>query len=172
MEIDITEASEPDKEIIQNLSCFYVYDMSRYCGFLPGWKTPRDGHFTCFDLSSYWEEEDRYPFLIHIDNELAGFALIHKEGSVKAVDWVMGEFFIVAKFQGKGIGRQIACEIFTQLPGTWEVMQIPENKAAITFWEKVIHEYTQGHFVKTTKTVSKPKPHPMVVMTFYSKSFE
>ncbi|PIS01279.1 MAG: GNAT family N-acetyltransferase, partial [Chlamydiae bacterium CG10_big_fil_rev_8_21_14_0_10_35_9] len=69
---------------------------------------------------------------------------------------------------GKGIGREVARQLFTQFPGKWEVMQIPENTAAINFWEKVIKEYTGGNYKKTSKVVQEPNPHPMVVMTFLS----
>jgi len=168
MKITLKKADKSEKEIIQNLACFYTYDMSRHCGFLPGWETPSDGNYTCFDLSRYWEEPDRYPYLIEVDKELAGFALLHKIGSTVDIDWTIGEFFIVAKFQGKGIGCKIAHQLFNRFNGKWEVMQIPENSAAIAFWKKVIHEYTEGNFEISEKTVQDPKPHPMIVMTFSS----
>ena len=72
--------------------------------------------------------------LIKADGELAGFALINKVGSTPDVDWNIGEFFIVSKFQGKGIGSYVAEQIFNQFPGIWETSQIPENKAALDFW--------------------------------------
>jgi hypothetical protein len=31
-------ATEPDRETIQNMARFYVYDMSRHCGELEGWE--------------------------------------------------------------------------------------------------------------------------------------
>ena len=169
MEIIIQEALTQDKNTIQNLACFYTYDMSRYCGFLPGWETPENGFFTCFDLSRYWEEPNRHPFLIRVDRELAGFALVHKMGTTKNIDWTIGEFFIVAKFQNKGVGRKVAEELFNRFPGTWEVMQIPENTAAINFWEKVICSYTGSNYTKLKKEINEPCPHQMIVMTFSSK---
>jgi len=168
MSVILQKVEKSDKSIIQNLAAFYTYDMSRCCGYLPGWKTPENGQFSCFDLSVYWKEPDRYPYFIRVDNELAGFALIHKIGTTNNIDWTIGEFFVVAKFQGKGIGREVARQLFTQFPGKWEVMQIPENTAAINFWEKVIKEYTGGNYKKTSKVVQEPNPHPMVVMTFLS----
>jgi len=51
MDIQINQAFAKDKEIIQNLGRFYVYDMSRYCGFLEGWQTPSNGLYECFDLA-------------------------------------------------------------------------------------------------------------------------
>lgn len=170
MNISLHLALESEKNIIQNLACFYTYDMSRYCGFLPGWETPHDGRFTCFDLSRYWSEPNRYPFLIKVDNELAGFALVHKIGSSNDVDWTIGEFFIIAKFQGKGVGRTAAHKLFKQFPGKWEVMQIPQNTPAIAFWEKVIGEFSGGDLTKSQKILEEPTPHLMVAMTFYSKA--
>lgn len=169
MEIKISKASFEDKEIIQNLGRFYVYDMSRYCGFLEGWSSPSNGLYECFDFSRYWEESDRYPFLVQVDKELAGFALVNKIGSVPEIDWNMAEFFIIAKFQRKGLGRYVAEKIFSQFHGVWEVMQIPENKGAIAFWEKVVDQYTVGNFQKYQKVIADPKPHPMLILKFNSK---
>ncbi|MCW3107574.1 MAG: hypothetical protein JWQ09_2080, partial [Segetibacter sp.] len=135
MEIEIILASIEDATIIQNLGRFYVYEMSRYCGFLKGWETPADGLYECRDLSGYWKEPDRYPFLIRVNQEVAGFALVNTIGSSPEVDWNMGEFFIVSKHQGQGVGRYVAEHIFRKFPGVWEVMQMPDNKAAIAFWE-------------------------------------
>lgn len=166
--IALVKATKEDKETIQNLGRFYVYEMSRYCGFLPTWETPPNGLFECIDLSSYCEKLDRHAFLVKVDDELAGFALINKVGSTPDVDWNVGEFFIVAKFQGKGVGRYVAEQIFNQFPGTWETMQIPENKAAIDFWERVVNKYSNGKFEMTHKIIPQPKPHPMIVLKFNS----
>lgn len=59
MEIAINTASLKDMNTIQNLGRFYVYEISRYCGFLSGWKTPENGLFECIDLSRYWKEPIR-----------------------------------------------------------------------------------------------------------------
>lgn len=167
--ITLCRATEKDKATIQNLGRFYVYEMSRYCGFLPGWETPKNGLFACRDLSSYCKKPDRHAFFIKADGELAGFVLINKVGSTSDVDWNIGEFFIVSKFQGKGIGREVAEQVFNQFPGIWETSQIPENKAALAFWEKVVAGYAKGEYEKYLKTIPKPKPHPMVVLRFVSK---
>ena len=168
MKATIVKATEEDKETIQNLGRFYVYEMFRYCGFNPGWETPANGLFECIDLSSYTEKSDRFAFLIKVENELVGFVLINKVGSTPDVDWNMGEFFVVSKFQGKGVGRFVAEQFFKQFSGIWEVSQIPENKAAIDFWDKVIDQYSKGQFEKSLKIVSYPKPHPMVILKFTS----
>lgn len=167
--ITLVPASKEDKATIQNLGRFYVYEMSRYCGFLPSWETPSNGLFECIDLSSYCEKPGRYAFLVKVDDELVGFVLINKVGSTPDVDWNIGEFFIVSKFQGKGVGRYVAEQVFNQFPGTWETSQIPENKAAIEFWDRVVSRYSNGQFEKTLKIVPEPKPHPMVILKFTSQ---
>ncbi|MES2122577.1 MAG: GNAT family N-acetyltransferase [Chlamydiota bacterium] len=169
-EISLYKATKEDKTTIQNLGRFYVYEMSRYCGFLPTWETPPNGLFECIDLSSYCEEPDRHAFLIKVDDELAGFVLVNKIGSSPEVNWNIGEFFVIAKFQGKGVGRSVAKQIFNQFHGVWETTQIPENKAAIDFWEKVVTDYTKGQFEKSYKIIPEPKPHPMIVLKFTSQN--
>ena len=168
MQISIEPALPADQSTIQNLARFYIYDMSRYCGRMKGWETPSNGLYECFDLSRYWKEPNRYPFLIKMDGELAGFALINKIGSVDSTDWNMGEFFIISKFQRKGVGQYVAENLFKRFPGLWEVMQIPENKAGILFWENVIQRFTQGNYEKKEVIIAEPLPHPMIALSFHS----
>lgn len=90
MKITLSKATQEDKNTIQNLGRFYVYEMTRYCGFLPSWEVPSNGLFECIDLSSYCEKPDRHAFLVKVDDELAGFVLINKVGSTPDVDWNIG----------------------------------------------------------------------------------
>ncbi len=161
----LVKATMDDYPAIQNMSRFYVYDMSRYCGSMPGWECPKDGLFESYDRKNYFVEQDRYPFFIKVDSEIAGFALINKLGTIPKVDWNMGEFFVLAKFQGQGIGQQIAYDIFKKYPGVWEVASMPENAKAISFWRTVVSKFTDK-FVEEKVVVQKPEPHQMVVLRF------
>lgn len=167
--IKLIPADEHEREAIQNLARFYVYEMSRYCGFLKGWEVPENGLYECRDLGKYWIEPNHYPFLVKVDQEIAGFILINKRGTHSGVDWNMGEFFVVSKYQRKGIGTKLAESIFTLFPGSWEVAQIPENEGAVHFWKKVVERYTQGHFRKELVMIKEPVPHPMIVLSFKNK---
>jgi predicted acetyltransferase len=165
----LIKASIKDYPIIQNMSCFYVYDMSRYCGDLPGYKSMEDGLFRCLDLKRYFEENNRHPFLIRVKEEIAGFIMVNKIGSTLNVDWNMGEFFVLAKFQGKGIGEKAAIEIFKLFLGIWEVPVIPENSRALQFWRKVIKKFTlEGNIMEVKKVIDYPEPHPMIIFRFES----
>ena len=66
----------------------------------------------------------------------------------------MGEFFIIAKFQGGGIATRVAKQIWDMHPGMWEVSVIPNNKSALKFWEKSISEFTYGAFNRKIKEVT------------------
>lgn len=119
-------------------------------------------------LTPYWKEPHRYPFLIHVDHELAGFALISQRIKTQKNYWNVDDFFVVAKYQRKGVGRFAAENLFKKFPGDWESMQIPENVPAIFFWEKVINKYTSGAFQKSKEIISEPTPHQMLVLRFNS----
>lgn len=165
--IDIHPATAEFQDTIQNMGRFYAYDISEYMGKLqPGWEFPENGLYEGLDFSRYWQEPDRYPFLIRVEGELAGFMLINKIGSSPDVDWNMAEFYVVRKFTGQGVGKTAAYWCFKNFPGIWEVMQMPGNNPAICFWKKVIAEYTQGNFEESLKEIPEPEPHPMVVLRF------
>lgn len=167
MNIDIHEAELDMMPVIQNMARFYAYDLSKSCGFydLFDWSFPENGLYEALDLSDYWKP-DHFAFLIRIDGELAGFALIDKIGTTPDVDWNMAQFFIVGKYQGKGIGHQVAIEIFSQFRGIWEVMQMPDNTPAIAFWKKVVSDFTNNKFSEERKVVQEPKPHENIVLKF------
>lgn len=164
----LVPAAAADNATIQNMARFYVYDMSRYCGARPGWECPDDGLFVCIDLKKYFNDADRAAFFIQVGDEKAGFVLVNKEGTTPDVDWNIGEFFVLAKFQNSGIGQQIAAQLFDRFPGVWEVHAMPDNVPAAKFWRNVIKKYAKSGMSEETKVVTddNPKPHPMVVFRF------
>lgn len=50
----LVEATLKDYPLIQNMARFYVYDLSRDCGFISkDWALSTDGLYECFDLKHY-----------------------------------------------------------------------------------------------------------------------
>lgn len=175
IEPELIPATIADYPVIQNMARFYVYDMSRYCGqAFDGWEFPKDGLYECRDLKSYFETKNNHAFLIKINEELVGFALIDQLEVLPEADWNMGQFFIVAKYQHSGIGAKVAKQIFDRFEGEWSVGAIPQNSRAVEFWRKVISEFTQNNFkeLKMTKeqlkTSEHPDPYPMIMFRFKS----
>jgi predicted acetyltransferase len=159
--INITSASLADYPVIQNMARFYVYDLSRQCGFISqDWGIPADGLYECFDVKNYFEDPTRHVYLIRVGEELAGFVLLNQIGSCVETDWKMDEFFILAKFQGKGVGSHVATALFDKHPGMWEVTVIPENRTALSFWRKTIANYTQEQYRCETKHIRPGQAQP------------
>lgn len=166
--ITLQKATLQDHPLVQNMARFYVYDMSKECGWREGWELPTDGLYESFDLKPYFINDDRIAYLIHKGHEVAGFAMINKVGATPYTDWNMGEFFILGRFQGQGVGKNSALQIFSAHPGIWNVMVMPCNKSAQHFWSKLIETYTEGRFQSAQKTIPDPTPHAMNVFEFRS----
>ncbi len=164
----IIPATIADYPVVQNMARFYVYDRTLYMG----WECPENGLFDCIDFKHYFENPNERAFVIKVNNELAGFVLLDKAHLIEQVDWNMGEFFILAKFQGKGIASMVARDIFKEHPGKWSVAVMPENSKALNFWRKVIFETCDGDYNEVFKTeeelksADNPDPYAMNVITF------
>ncbi len=154
IEPELLEATIDYYPVIQNMARFYVYDMSRCCGHLPGWELPKNGLYDSFDFKNYFLESDRSVFLIRLDNEIAGFVMINKITNDQNFNWNIGEFFVLAKFQKQGIGKKTAFKIWNNIKGNWEVSVIPDNQIGLDFWNKIIYDYTKGGYVKNKEKVN------------------
>lgn len=144
----IKKAELKDKETIKNLMQFYFYDFSEFVEAYVG----NDGLFDEYSyLNAYWEEKERYPYLIENEGKIAGFILVREVQEEGKRYWSIAEFFIMKKFRLSGLGKHAAHQVFQNHKGNWEVFQIESNKPAQAFWRKVISDYTRGHFVERTE---------------------
>lgn len=152
---------------------FYVYDLSKYCGFSSkDWAIPADGLYESFDFKHYFEDPTRKAFLIKVNEDLAGFVLLNQIGRLPETQWNMGEFFILGRFQGKHIGRNVAQQIWNLHPGLWEVSVIPDNLPALSFWRSAIADYTQGLYSERIMSVNHDEHQPNRVIFAFDTSLE
>lgn len=135
--IELIEASIDEVSIFRNMLQLYVYDFSEIEGF----DLNEHGLYRYRYLDNYWTEEGRHPFLIRVDDKLAGFVLVSMNTYAAESDYSIAEFFIMRKFRRKKIGMQVAHRIFGMYPGWWEARQTKKNTAAQSFWRKVMAEY-------------------------------
>lgn len=145
-----------DYPTIQNMARFYIYDLSRYCGFESNeydWTLPQNGLYEATNYKKYFIETDRKAYLVKVQQEIAGFVLLNKIGTTNKLDWNMAEFFIIARFQNKGVGKQVTRQIWRMHLGLWEVSALPKNKPAIIFWRNAINEFTNSNFQEELKLV-------------------
>lgn len=79
MGIEILDAQNKDLPIINNLFRLYYYDLST----VTGWNCQENGMFEGYafgDLSRFWNDDDKFAFVVRVDCRLARFALIDNVG--------------------------------------------------------------------------------------------
>jgi predicted acetyltransferase len=64
----------------------------------------------------------------------------------------MDQFFVLKKYRRSGLGKAMALRVFSQLPGYWEVGQMPDNTPAQAFWRAVIADLTDGAYTEQILT--------------------
>src|SRR3990172_12228184 len=150
MRIELIAATDADYPVVQQLSAYYIYDMSEFTG----WHCPDTGRYGGGDeFFSGWRAGKNYPFLIRVDGELAGFAGVKYDAQQS--EYAIQEFFVLRKFRRRGVGKAIAFMLFDRFRGQWKVQQLVVNTPAICFWQATINEYTNGKF-ECAETVASP----------------
>jgi predicted acetyltransferase len=137
--LEVIAAAPEQEPIVANLLELYAHDFSEFYDLDLG----ADGRFGYRDLPLYWSEPNRHPFLVRMDGNLAGFVLV-KRGSLISGDeavWDMAEFFVVRGYRRRGIGTQVAHEVWRQFPGRWEVRVLQSNHSAHHFWKHAIKAF-------------------------------
>jgi predicted acetyltransferase len=152
MDTTLRKATEPDFLLISNLVPYYVYDMSGDMGWSPNSEGRYGG---CDNLAEYWEKPDHDPYIIMVDGMVGGFALVRPYPADPARTEI-GEFFVLRKYQGHGVGAASAFWLFDAYAGKWLVRVLDANARARRFWEKVIAAYTHGRFTKTAEQYHSP----------------
>ena len=144
MNIEVIEASISDKTVIRNMMELYNYDMSEFEDV----DLDEHGLYGYKYLDNYWSEKDRYPFIIKVDEKLAGFILVNKYGIVQAepIDYSIAEFFIMKKYRRRGVGKIAVFNVFNRFHGTCELKELAKNRSAHVFWRNVIGEYTSNNY--------------------------
>ena len=118
-----------DKDTVDQLLELYLHDLSKFTGA----NVSSRGRYGYRYLDDYWTDADRHPFLIRVDNLLAGLAFV-RSGSPHD----MAEFFVMRKYRRQGVGHDAAQVLFARFPGDWQVRQLAANTSATKFWRAVI----------------------------------
>lgn len=138
--IEIIPAAREQEPILANLLELYGYDFSGFHSLEVG----SDGRFGYKCLPLYWSEPGRHPFLVRVDGKLAGLVLVKRGSEVSGNEavWDMAEFFIMRGYRRRGIGTQVAHQVWRGFPGLWEVRVMQSNVSAHHFWEQAISTFT------------------------------
>ena len=145
MKIKVLPALVANKPAIEQMMELYQYDLSEF----EDTDLDEDGYFGYEYLDYYWTEPNRYPFIVRFENKLAGFVLVNEYTHFSDSQHSVAEFFILRKYRRRGIGRQVAFDIFEQFSGRWEISHINTNTAAESFWRSSVGDYTRGDYTET-----------------------
>jgi predicted acetyltransferase len=138
--IELVPATSEQETTIANLLELYAHDFSEFHHLELG----AEGRFGYKQLPLYWTEPDRHPFLIKVNERIAGFALVKKGSDIVADNtvWDVDEFFITRGYRRQGVGMKIAHEMWNRFPGPWEVRALRSNHAAASFWRRAITAFS------------------------------
>jgi predicted acetyltransferase len=137
--IELIPAAAEQEPILANLLELYAHDFSEFHDLEIG----DDGRFGYKLLPLYWIDPDRHPFLVKTDGHLAGLILVKRGPAAlgNQVVWDIAEFFVLRGYRRRGIGTQIAHEIWRRFPGAWEVRVMQSNVAANHFWAHAVSTF-------------------------------
>jgi predicted acetyltransferase len=144
MNVQIVEAAREDEPRLAALYEYYAYELSDVLSMDVG----EDGRFHAPPLELYWSDPRRHPFLVRVDDQIAGFALIQRRSRLTGDESIndVAEFFVLKRHRRHGVGEQLARALFDRFRGRWEVRGRKENVAAAAFWRRVIGRYTDGRY--------------------------
>ena len=133
-----------EKPLLVRLMELYLYEFSQYSGD----DVSEFGTYGYAHIDDYWNEEGRFPYLIRVDGKIAGFALIcpHCDYRTEKDARCFGEFFVMRKYRGQGVGLKVATRLFDRHRGPWEICYWQNNVPASRFWKKVVERYTNGQY--------------------------
>lgn len=143
MIVEVTQAAPEQEPILRQLLEDYAHELSGMFALQPA----PDGRYGYPKLPLYWRDEGRFPFLIHVDGAIAGFALVARGsqtgGDAQAFD--MAEFFIVRPYRKRGSGTAAVREIWKRLPAAWEIRVLETNAAALAFWRHAVVSFADAY---------------------------
>jgi predicted acetyltransferase len=138
--MELIPATVEQEQTLANLLQLYAHDFSEFHPLEIG----ADGRFGYAPLPLYWSEADRYPFLVRMDDKLVGFVLVKRGSEISGnhTVWDIAEFFVLRGCRRRGIGTQMAHQVWRRFPGPWEVRVMQSNSAASHFWAQTISLFT------------------------------
>jgi predicted acetyltransferase len=144
MQISVRPAKKSERDNIDILLQYYLHDFSEFEAV----EIDPNGRYTYPYLDMYWQDPRRSPFLIYIQDNIAGFALVQQEVDPAngSTSMDLSEFFVLRVFRNQGIGNKAATILWEKFPGAWQVRVLKSNKPGYPFWQHAISRHTIGQY--------------------------
>lgn len=144
-DVEVVPIAPAERSALDRLLQLYQYEF----GAIEGGDVDGAGRYNYVDGEVIWRDPGWHRFFIKVGGRLAGFVFVVQHASFLepgATTWFVDEFFVLRKYQRRGVGERAARWVFDRFPGHWEVSQTPHNAPATAFWRRVIGRYTGGRF--------------------------
>jgi predicted acetyltransferase len=138
-QVEVIPATPVQQPIVSNLLELYMHDFSEFHPLDLG----PDGRFGYPHLDRYWHDPGKHPFLVKVNGKWAGLVLVHRGSRISGDEdvWDVGEFFIARRHRKRGVGTEIALQIWRRFTGRWEVRVMESNAAALRFWQHAVSRF-------------------------------
>ncbi|MGJ7518492.1 GNAT family N-acetyltransferase [Pseudomonas baetica] len=157
--ITLHAAHRDELQTIENLMQFYTYDFSEWLPL----KLGEQGFFNIQYLTDYWRNPATQPFLIRVDDELAGFVTVDEDTRLPDVRYNIGYLFVTRRFRGQGIAKFVVSTLLSRLPGQWQILHLDANLPARAFWAAVMPGLCPEGFTLHQQSI---KGHPCTLYRF------
>jgi predicted acetyltransferase len=150
-DIRIIQASADQQPVLAQLMELYIYEFSQILDL----DLNDNGRFNYKLLPKYWEDPNRIPFLIWVDQKLAGFVLVQQGSPIEDAPnvWDIAECFVLRKFRRTGVGRTAAHWVWSTFPGSWQVRVLAIHERANDFWKNAITDFVKNAVSPARKTL-------------------
>lgn len=92
----------------------------------------------------YWEDKERYPIYLIIENQVAGMAMIRELGTL---EYDIAEFYVQPNYRKDGNAMWFATEITNLFEGKFTISARHTNERAIKFWSKFASLFENNAYV-------------------------
>ena len=151
----LSPLAEAERPLLERLSEFYLYDYTDFTD----WDVGEDGRFAREAWGhGLWARSGRHALLLRVAGKPAGFAIVDERSPLQGGEdrRYVAEFFVLRKYRRRGYGAAMARAVFDRFPGGWHVLQMRDNRAAQSFWRRVIGKYTGGRFAEVRNADGEP----------------
>ena len=129
-----------EKEKLRKFLFEYLTELSE---FDPDIKFDEEGKpiYKWFDC--YFEDKDRFPIWLIVDNEVVGFALIRE---LNVMQYDFAEFYVCPKFRENGNANWFATSVANLFNGEFVFSTRHTNPRAINFWGKFAKTFENNSY--------------------------
>lgn len=144
MNVALRRTTPHDHRALVQLMQFFLYEMSD----INAQDVDRYGRFGTSSLQPYFLLHTTAAFLIIVDGRIGGFVLVGTHSLLEP--HFRGHsclaFFVMKRYRRCGVGRAAATQLFTMLPGQWEIATFATHTVGHAFWRSVLDSYTNGAY--------------------------